>query len=171
MNNLLNVVHVDVDNQQRDIASDSPYYTLNNIGNILSEHKNKICMSKLYIITVYLNQNISNCDYSDYSVNMENESSGIWDIHTKDPVTNKNIEIVDIYRPPKDNNSNENVNLFIQEITTIIQKLNKSQSLSVLVGDFNLDLLKIIKEKPVFNDFLENMLSYGFNPKLIYQPD
>ena len=39
--------------------------------------------------------------------------------------------------------------------------------ISFLVGDFNLDLLKIT-EKPVFNDFLKNMLSYGLNPKLIY---
>ena len=43
----MNVVHVDVDNQQRDIASDSPYYTLHNIGNILSEHKNKFSVISL----------------------------------------------------------------------------------------------------------------------------
>ena len=42
-----------------------------------------------------------------------------------------------------------------------------SNSNSVIVGDFNLDLLKI-KEKNVINDYLENILSFGFYPKIVY---
>ena len=42
-----------------------------------------------------------------------------------------------------------------------------SNSNSVIVGDFNLDLLKI-KENNVINDYLENILSFGFNPKIVY---
>ena len=42
-----------------------------------------------------------------------------------------------------------------------------SNSNSVIVGYINLDLLKI-KEKKVINDYLKNILSFGFNPKIDY---
>ena len=104
----------------------------------------------------------------DYSISLQPEISDLWEglfIKVRNPVTNKNIEIGNVYRPPKGNNNNETVTKFIEEFNPILDKMSNSNS--VIVGDFNLDLLKI-KEKNVINDYLENILSIGFNPKIVY---
>jgi hypothetical protein len=126
--------------------------------------KPKSCSSHGGLI-IYLHQMY---DYDVSSVNLEN--SDVWEglfIRIKDPITSKNIELGNIYRPPKDSNSNENVNLFITEISPILSKLNKSKALTILAGDFNLDLLKV-NHKPVINEYLETLLSHSFNPKIIH---
>ena len=41
--------------------------------------------------------------------------------------------------------------------------MSKSKSVSYILGDFNIKLLKI-KERQVFNEFLENIMAYGFYP-------
>ena len=104
----------------------------------------------------------------DYSISLQPEISDLWEglfIKVRNPVTNKNIDIGNVYRRPKENNNNETVTKFIEEFNPILDKMSNSNS--VIVGDFNLDLLKI-KDKNVINDYLENILSFGFNPKIIY---
>ena len=47
------------------------------------------------------------------------------------------IELGNIYRPPKDNNSN--IQLFIDELHPILQTLSNTNT--ILCGDFNIDFL------------------------------
>ena len=45
--------------------------------------------------------------------------------------------------------------------------MTNSNAHSILVGDFNIDLLKF-QEKNHFSDYLENLLSYGFHPTITF---
>ena len=61
----------------------------------------------------------------DYSISLQPEISVLWEgLFTKvrNPVTNKNIEIGNVYRPPKENNNNETITKFIEEFKTILDK-------------------------------------------------
>ena len=61
----------------------------------------------------------------DYSISLQPEISDLWEgLFTKvrNPVTNKNIEIGNVYRPPKENNNNETITKFIEEFNTILDK-------------------------------------------------
>jgi hypothetical protein len=77
----------------------------------------------------------------------------------------KHIFLGNIYRPPKDNTTNEIVQTFIDEIDPIVTDLNKSKSTIVLAGDFNIDLLKL-QQRPIFRDYLETFISLGLCPTL-----
>ena len=56
------------------------------------------------------------------------------------------VTIRNIYRPPKNNNSNACVENFLNELSPIISKLCKNNNNIVIAGDMNLDL-------PVFLGF------------------
>ena len=59
---------------------------------------------------------------------------------------NKPVIIGNMYRPPRD--VNENYQMFIQEIEPILKELEKSNTESILIGDLNINLLKI-NDKPI----------------------
>ena len=63
----------------------------------------------------------------------------------------KNIIIGNIYKPPKESNNKS--------------RLNMSQSNLILAGDFNINLLQI-KERNLFNNYLEMLLTHGFVPQI-----
>ena len=77
---------------------------------------------------------------------------------------NSNIYIYNIYRPPY-YFSNDNMTDFISQINTTKSRLNLSKSQMFLLGDFNIDLLKI-KENSVFKEYLDHMLSFGLSPSI-----
>ena len=52
-----------------------------------------------------------------------------------------------MYRPPRNNNSNACVEKFLNELSSIIYKLCKNNNNTVIMGDTNLDLLKIDKRE------------------------
>ena len=79
----------------------------------------------------------------------------------------KSILLGNIYRPPKDNNSNTNVQKFLEEISQTISELNISNPNVIFVGDFNIDLLKI-KQHRLFNEFLDTLVSLNLHPKITY---
>ena len=58
----------------------------------------------------------------------------------------KAITLGNIYRPPKENNSDPVISTFIDELSPIIQTLSSENSETILVGDFNIDLLKVKKK-------------------------
>ena len=66
-------------------------------------------------------------------------------------------------RPPRD--LNKNYKTFIHEIGPILKELEKSDTESILSGDLNINLLNI-NEKPIFNEFLDTMISHSFHPKI-----
>ena len=75
----------------------------------------------------------------------------------------KPVIIGNMYRPPRD--LNKNYETFIHEIGPILKELEKSNTESILSGDFNINLLNI-NGKPIFNEFLDTMISYSFYPKI-----
>ena len=58
------------------------------------------------------------------------------------------LTIGNIYRPPHNNNNNETITKFINELTPIVEDLQK-QNYASIVGDFNINLLQI-KEREIF---------------------
>ena len=54
---------------------------------------------------------------------------------------------------------------FIDEITLSLHTLSKENSYSILVGDFNIDLLKL-NERQIFSKLFDNMCSSGFFPHI-----
>jgi exonuclease III len=108
----------------------------------------------------------------EYRILDHSSRSNIWDgvfieLHEKRNVRNfhnvKKLIICNIYRPPR--NIIENYSAFIDEITSIICKLQRLRTEIVIVGDFNLDLLKMYTNSHV-KEFFECMLSNGFLPKI-----
>ena len=71
----------------------------------------------------------------------------------------KTVIIGNMYRPPSD--LNKNYVTLIHEIGPILKELEKSNTGSILSGDFNINLLNI-NEKPFFNEFLDTMISHSF---------
>ena len=53
------------------------------------------------------------------------------------------ITLANIYKPPTNNNNNHNISCFIDELASVLHTFNKTNALAILVGDFNIDLLKI----------------------------
>ena len=54
---------------------------------------------------------------------------------------------------------------FIDELSPIIQTLSSDNSETILVGDFNIDLLKI-NEKNTYGEYLDLFHTNGFYPKI-----
>ena len=73
------------------------------------------------------------------------------------------IILGNMYRPPRD--INENYRQFIDEFTTVLAKLERSHSVVIITGDFNIDLLKI-HEKTIFGDYFDAITDHSFPPKI-----
>ena len=96
------------------------------------------------------------------------DPSSIWEgqfIEISGGNLNKSLTLCNIYRPPRKNNNNESIEYFIQLISPIVQKLNKENSDTIFVGDFNIDLLQIY-EREKYSDFLDLFMNNGFFPKI-----
>ena len=75
----------------------------------------------------------------------------------------KPIILGNIYRQPK--TLLQNYVDFINEFTHILTDLEKQNFDVIIAGDYNIDLLKI-REKYIFNDFFESIISTSFFPKI-----
>ena len=73
------------------------------------------------------------------------------------------IAIGNIYRPP--HNNNDNIETFIEEMSPIINTLQKENKYATIVGDFNINLL-LINEKRKFDEFFDLMCTNIFFPKI-----
>ena len=71
-----------------------------------------------------------------------------------------NIIIGNIYRPP-----NSNMQMFIDKMNTIMSKVTNEQKECLLLGDFNIDLLRY-NQQHITNDFLDTMFSHSFLPTI-----
>ena len=88
----------------------------------------------------------------DVSINLD-----IWEVQIIDiPATshNKHIILINIYKPPKDNNNNINIDTFISEISAVLHTFSNSKANIIITEDFNIDLLKI-NNRLVFNEFFK----------------
>ena len=71
--------------------------------------------------------------------------------------------IGNIYRRPSD--SVDELTLFIEEISTVLSKLNKLSQRSYICGDFNINLLNI-NNSDHCNNFFEGITTLGFLPQI-----
>ena len=78
-------------------------------------------------------------------------------------MTNKKLILGNIYRPPKD--LNQNYHTFINEFSETLDYLHNQKSEIIIAGDYNIDLLRL-KEKPMFNEYFDSVLGFGFFPKI-----
>ena len=129
-----------------------PGYTLVAQGTQISQHGG---------LAIYLHNNFT------FNIFPIHEKSDTWEglILKVYPTNNgKNIYIFNIYRPPHDDLTNEYMQKFIDELNIILTDLNRSKSIIVLLGDFNIDLLK--SNRIAIRNFLENLISYGLYPSI-----
>ena len=76
------------------------------------------------------------------------------------------ITLGNIYRPPKCNNNDQVISTFINELAPVISKLGKECSETIIVGDFNIGLLKV-GERQKYAEYLDLFQTNSFYPKLI----
>ena len=85
-------------------------------------------------------------------------------IHIKrGKILNKGINLVNIYRPPKD--TIDKYSEFTQEVGETLKVLASSNNEAIIAGDFNIDLLKI-NDRPIFSDYFDMLMSNSFYPKI-----
>ena len=104
----------------------------------------------------------------DYTLKHIPNNSDIWEGLFIDISYNNNdkfITLANIYKPPKQNNNNTNIETFINEFAPFIQQLGNSRSNTIIAGDFNIYLLKI-NVRPVFCDFFDTLISNSYEPKI-----
>ena len=68
------------------------------------------------------------------------------------------ITIGNIYRPPHNNNDNANIETFIEEMSPIINTLQKENKYATIFGDFNINLLQIHERDEFFDLMCTNNL-------------
>ena len=105
---------------------------------------------------------------SHYSISDIINKSRIWEgqfIDISGGNLTRKVKIGNIYKPPKDNKSNENLTNFIDEITPYILKCAKNNAESIITGDFNINLLEI-NDREIYNEYLDLFINNGFLPKL-----
>ena len=115
-------------------------------------------------LVIYLNKKYN------YEIIDISHKSDIWEdlfIHVSISKCNKSIILGDIYKPPKDNNNNANIEAFINELTPKIQYLLKSKADVILCGDFNINLLQI-NNRPAFSDYMDTLITNNFCPTITY---
>ena len=81
------------------------------------------------------------------------QKSDIWEslfIEITHSSLGKKVILGNIYRPPRD--LVENYRLFNEELTVVLNKLQRLNSEVIIGGDFNIDLLKI-PDKPSYATF------------------
>ena len=85
---------------------------------------------------------------------------------TYDNFVNK-ITLGNIYRLPKENNNNTNIETFINELAPVINIFGKEETTNIIVGDFNVDLLKIAGREKYANVF-DMFCTNSFLPKITF---
>ena len=72
------------------------------------------------------------------------------------------LTMFNLYRPPR---SNQILKQFIEELTPIINTILSQNHTSALVGDTNINLLKM-HEHSIHCDFFDCLMSYRLNPQI-----
>ena len=68
-----------------------------------------------------------------------------------------------MYRSPR--TRNEDLNVFIDEFTPIISRLDNCNNDIIIAGDFNINLLKL-NENGMFSSFFDTVISHSLYPQI-----
>ena len=85
------------------------------------------------------------------------------DVHHDD--LSEKVTIANVYRPPRDNNSNKSIKNFLDPITPIITQLTRENSNLHICGDFNINLLEL-EHREKYQDYFDLFLSNGLVPMI-----
>ena len=113
-------------------------------------------------LIVYINEKYS------YKLRNLYDKSDVWEglfIDVNGHNLSKTLTIGNMYRPPHDNNNNKNIEKFIDEISPIIDIIQKENSYAAIVGDFNINLLQV-NEREKYAEFLDLMCTNNFFPRI-----
>ena len=101
--------------------------------------------------------------YNTFVIDVKNDSP-IWEslfVTVKYMDIGKEILVGNIYRPPYDNNNEQNVTTFVTELEPIIATLNDGNQDLLLAEDFNISSLRINNcNKDHFGNFLDMLLGH-----------
>ena len=75
----------------------------------------------------------------------------------------KHLLIMNMYRPPKQNNNNAILTTFLEEFLPTLTKVNNYKAETIITGDFNIDLLKLTNREK-FQEFFDLLTSSDFIP-------
>ena len=127
-------------------------------------HHGKTCSGHGGLI-IFLHENYS------WKVRQLHEQSDTWeglfiDIYGDNLIKHIGLTLGNIYRPPKCNNNDQVTSTFVNELAPAITKLGKECSETIIVGDFNIDLLKV-GDRQKYAEYLDLFQTNSFYPKLI----
>ena len=112
-----------------------------------------------------------NSQYNTSVIDVKNDSP-IWEslfFTVKDMDIGKEIVVGNIYRPPYDNDNEQNVTTFVTELEPIIAILNDGNHGLLIAGEFNINLLHSNNSnKDRFGKFLDMLLGHSLFPKITF---
>ena len=110
----------------------------------------------------------SNYESEYYTIPDDNSISDIWEglyVEVKDPDSYFRIMICNIYKPPRNNNDNRNIERFTKELIPKLQKIDSLGCEVAVPGDFNINLLKL-HEKLKFQALFDDLTNLSLFPKI-----
>ena len=154
-----NVVFSAICLQETWVEGDHPDVSLFELENNTSIPLKATCSSHGGLL-IYLHKHFQ-YNVRDLYVSNTNWEGQFIDISGND--LKQKITFCNIYRPPRDRN--DDIQLFINDLASILDNLSHEFSDKIILGDFNLDLLKLhTREK--YSEFLDLILNNGYVPKL-----
>ena len=76
------------------------------------------------------------------------------------------ITLANIYRPPRDNNSNISIDRFLEPFSDIFTMLSRESSTLITGGDFNLNLLKLTEREKI-QEYFDLFVANGSIPQIM----
>ena len=130
------------------------------LGNYQCSSQGKSSSSKGGL-TIYVNNNFS---YKTSEISKRNANWEAQIIHISGGGLPNEIIICNVYRPPRDLNSD--YRKFIDEFSEFLEEIENKNEI-IIIGDFNINLLKI-NERELFCEFFDNLIAQGFLPKITF---
>ena len=115
-------------------------------------------------LAIYLTEGLVHKDF------FRSGDNRIWEglfITVSGETLSKPVIIGNVYKLPRENNNNANIDAFMLQFSPIVSKISKLKSDSIIVGDTNIDLLQI-NNRTKYAEYLDFMISHGFFPKISF---
>ena len=87
--------------------------------------------------------------------------------HCNNEKLNSKLTLCNIYRPPRENNSDASINKFLKPYSIIHKKLTRENSTLITAGDFNINLLNITSREK-FQEYFDLFIGNGSLPLITH---